>query len=271
MSLKNRLNDFKLIAHRGASDDAPENTLEAFDLALENGFDNVETDVQLSSDGRAVLIHDDTLDRTTDGSGVVAETTFADIKTLSAGDWFQGPDDSVGLKEPSAYANARIPTLDEFCERYAGKLHLHLELKSSQPRLAEVSRRSLERWGWLAQHSGDLIAPGLTISSFNFVQLERSVQLMPQIAHGWLLRAITEEAVAAAVRLGLSGIYPHASDVTTSQVQLANNAGLFVRTWGIGCSRQALDQAYRAGARGTTIDWPSQARDYLGNNSRRLA
>ena len=53
---------------------------------MENGFDNVETDVQLSSDGRAVLIHDDTLDRTTNGSGVVTDTTFADIKALSAGD-----------------------------------------------------------------------------------------------------------------------------------------------------------------------------------------
>lgn len=80
-----------------------------FDLALENGFDNVETDVQLSSDGCAVLIHDDTLHHTTNGSGVVTETTFADIKALSAGDWFQGPDDSVGLKEPSncAHPNAR--------------------------------------------------------------------------------------------------------------------------------------------------------------------
>ena len=66
-----RVENFILIAHRGASYDAPENTFEAFDLALENGFENVETDVQLTSDGCAVLIHDDRLDRTTDGSGQI--------------------------------------------------------------------------------------------------------------------------------------------------------------------------------------------------------
>ena len=71
--------NFTLIAHRGASYDAPENTFEAFDLALELGFDNFETDVQLTSDGRAVLVHDDTLDRTTDATGLVSETSIAKI------------------------------------------------------------------------------------------------------------------------------------------------------------------------------------------------
>ena len=74
--------DFTLIAHRGASYDAPENTFEAFDLALSLGFDNFETDVQLTGDGRAVLIHDATLDRTTDAT--------VDDRTLS------GPRSNIG-------------------------------------------------------------------------------------------------------------------------------------------------------------------------------
>ena len=152
---------------------------------------------------------------------------------------------------------------EEFCERYAGKVHVHLELKSKHPELAEVSKVSLERWGWLDQHTGDSVAPGITISSFNFEQLERSIKVMPQIAHGWLLQEITDESIKAAVNLGLSGIYPNAKKVTAAQIELADNAGLTVRTWGIGGSRQALEQAYRSGAGGTTVDWPSQARDYL--------
>ena len=76
MSVNRIKKDFTLIAHRGASYDAPENTFEAFDLALEMGFDNVETDVQLSSDGRSVLIHDESLYRTTGIQGLVSETSI---------------------------------------------------------------------------------------------------------------------------------------------------------------------------------------------------
>ncbi|MBT3994592.1 MAG: hypothetical protein HOF01_02230 [Chloroflexi bacterium] len=255
--------DFTLIAHRGASYDAPENTFESFDLALALGFDNFETDVQLTSDGRPVLVHDDTLDRTTDSTGLVSETGIAKIKSLNAGLWFEGPDDGAGIRGVMAYPEAFVPTLDEFLERYAGKAHVHLELKSTQPDLAAVSMKSLKQWGWLDQHTGDSVAPGLTISSFHFEQLERSIALMPNIAHGWLLQKIDKASLAAAVDLGLSGIYPNASKVTKKQIDDANNAGLVVRTWGIADSKAALRRAYRSRAVGTTVDWPSKAREII--------
>jgi len=255
--------NFTLIAHRGASYDAPENTFEAFDLALELGFDNFETDVQLTSDGRAVIIHDDRIDRTTDGEGLVAETGIAKFKSLNAGLWFEGPDDGAGVTGPMAYPEAFVPTLDEILERYAGKAHIHLELKSTDIELAAVSMKSLKQWGWLDQHTGDSVSPGLTISSFHFEQLERSIALMPNIAHGWLLQKIDKASLKAAVDLGLSGIYPNANKVTPKQVADANEAGLVVRTWGIADSKAALRRAYRSGAVGTTVDWPAKARDIL--------
>ena len=257
MTSDRNLEDFILIAHRGASYDAPENTFEAFDLALSNGFHHVETDVQLSLDGHPVLIHDDTLDRTTTGSGIVTDATLAEIKALSAGSWFESPPDSIGNKDASSYTVSVVPTLDELCARYTSKFHVHLELKSTQPDLASVSKSTLERWGWLEPQAG------LTISSFHFEQLERSLKVMPQVAHGWLLPEVTADAIEAAAGLGLSGIYPNANEVTADDVKLANDAGLSVRTWGIGNSRQALERAYRSGAMGTTIDWPTQARDFL--------
>ncbi|NQW21024.1 MAG: hypothetical protein HQ477_09965 [Chloroflexi bacterium] len=256
-------NVFTLIAHRGSSYDAPENTFEAFDLALDLGFNNFETDVQLTSDGKAVLIHDDTLDRTTDTTGLVAETGIAKVKSLNAGLWFEGPEDGAGVRGPLAYPEAFVPTLDEFLERYAGKAHVHLELKSSQPELAAISMKSLNQWGWLDRHTGDNIAPGLTISSFHFEQLERSIALMPNIAHGWLLQKIDKASLKVSVELGLSGIYPNASKVTEKQIADANNAGLVVRTWGIADSKAALKRAYRSGAVGTTVDWPAKARDLI--------
>jgi len=263
MSATSKKKNFTLIAHRGASYDAPENTFESFDLALSLGFYNLETDVHLTSDGRPVLIHDDTLDRTTDSTGAVGETGIAKIKSLNAGLWFEGPDDGAGVRGPLAYPEAFVPTLDEFLERYSGKAHLHLELKSTQPDLAEVSMKSLEKWGWLNQHTGDSVAPGLTISSFYFEQLERSIELMPNIAHGWLLQKIDKQSIDAAVELGLSGIYPHAEKVTKKQVSDANNAGLVVRTWGTSDSAAALRRAYRSGAVGSTVNWLVKAKDII--------
>ncbi|MDA1278908.1 MAG: glycerophosphodiester phosphodiesterase family protein [Chloroflexi bacterium] len=254
---------FTLIAHRGASYDAPENTFEAFDLALSLGFDNFETDVQLTGDGRAVLIHDETLDRTTDASGAVAETTIAKIKSLNAGLWFDGPEDGAGIHGPLAYPEAFVPTLDEFLERYAGKAHVHLELKSTQPALAETAMKSLDQWGWLDQHTGDSVAPGLTISSFHLEQLARSIAVMPNIAHGWLLQKIDKSSLKHALDLGLSGIYPNAGRVTKKQITDANSAGLVVRTWGIANSKGALKRAYESGAVGTTVDWPARAREII--------
>jgi glycerophosphoryl diester phosphodiesterase len=79
---------FTLIAHRGFSSSAPENTIAAFDLAIDEGFDNIELDAHLSADGVPVVIHDDTLDRTTNGSGPVSSLTLAELRDLDAGAWF---------------------------------------------------------------------------------------------------------------------------------------------------------------------------------------
>ncbi|MBO03843.1 MAG: hypothetical protein CL731_02360 [Chloroflexi bacterium] len=263
MASKAKNNDFTLIAHRGASYDAPENTFESFDLALELGFANIETDIQLTSDGRVVVIHDSELDRTTDATGLVAETTIAKIKSLNAGLWFEGPDDGAGVKGPMAYPEAFVPTLDDILERYAGKIHLHLELKSKEPELSELAHKSLEKWGWLDQSTGGYESPGLTMTSFHFEQLERSIALMPNIAHGWLVQNLDKATLTAAFELGLSGIYPNASKVTKKQVTDAHKAGLSVRTWGIADSKPNLHRAYRSGATGTTVDWPAIAREVI--------
>jgi glycerophosphoryl diester phosphodiesterase len=102
-----------IIGHRGASADAPENTLAAFALAIEQGADGIELDVQLSADGWPVIIHDDTVDRTSNGSGRVAEMTVAQLKAFE-----------LGLEQ-------RIPTLDELFEAFGPTLLYNVELKGS--------------------------------------------------------------------------------------------------------------------------------------------
>jgi glycerophosphoryl diester phosphodiesterase len=122
-------------AHRGASHDAPENTLAAFRLAREMGADGVELDVQASKDGEAVVIHDFMVDATTDGQGWVKDKTLAELKELDAGSWFDAP--SINLRgepvEPSGrrrFAGQRIPTLQEVIIEVGHQLLLNVELKA---------------------------------------------------------------------------------------------------------------------------------------------
>ncbi|NIV29434.1 MAG: glycerophosphodiester phosphodiesterase, partial [Anaerolineae bacterium] len=107
-------------AHRGASHQAPENTLAAFLLASELGADGIELDVQLSRDGEIVVIHDFVLDTTTDGAGPVRERTLAELKELDAGHRFD-----------SAYAGQEIPTLQEVIDAVGHRLLLNIELKTA--------------------------------------------------------------------------------------------------------------------------------------------
>lgn len=108
-----------IIAHRGFSGVAPENTLAAFRQAIEVGADMFELDVLLSKDGRVIVIHDDTLDRTTDGVGPVSALTLAQLQELDAGSWFS-----------PEFADERIPTLEETLALAKNRILVNIEIKT---------------------------------------------------------------------------------------------------------------------------------------------
>jgi len=109
----------RVIAHRGFSGQAPENTLVAIRQAIEVGADMVEVDVTVTADGQVICLHDETLDRTTNGSGLPSKLPMAEIKQLDAGSWFS-PD----------YAGEKIPTLTEVLETVKGRILINVEIKS---------------------------------------------------------------------------------------------------------------------------------------------
>jgi glycerophosphoryl diester phosphodiesterase len=160
-------------AHRGASAWCPENTLSAFEAAIAFGADSVELDVQLSADGVPVVIHDDTVDRTTNGSGAVARLSAAELAVLDAGAW----------KSPS-FKGERIPTLDQCLWLLAGTVRINLELKARDLRLADlvaaaIENRSLHRQVMVSSFHLELLAavrkrlPGVRIHHFLEHELER--------------------------------------------------------------------------------------------------
>jgi len=155
------------MAHRGASAAAPANTLAAFRKAVEMGADSIELDVHLSADGVPVVIHNFTVDETTDGKGPVSDLTLAELKRLDAGAKF-GP----------AFAGERIPTLAEVFAAVGKRLLINIELKTRETRNSGLVPAVL-----------DLIAQaGLTervmLSSFNPLALRRCSQLAPHMRLG---------------------------------------------------------------------------------------
>lgn len=130
-------------AHRGASARAPENTLEAFRIAAEDGAGGLETDVHMTIDGRVVAIHDDSVDRTTNGTGLVREMTLLELQGLDAGYRFT-PD--RGSTQPYRGRGVRVPEIREVLREFPG-LAVNIEIKEEQPGVEEALLRVIEEEG----------------------------------------------------------------------------------------------------------------------------
>jgi len=247
----------RVIAHRGASAYAPENTLPAIARALAQGATEVELDVQLSRDGVAVLFHDATLDEKTGAAGRVAEHDVATLRTLDVGSWF----DAAHPEVEERFAGTPLATLDAAFARFGDRPFYHLELKSSEPALvAEVVAR-------VAEHG---LAERVLLTSFQTEQLARARAFDPRLPRAWLLdRAeLGEDAARTAARhareieraaaAGHRQVAVAAPELTRSLVRRAHALGLEIRAWKVrdlGDWRRVLD----LGANGGTVDWPDRA------------
>lgn len=167
------LQPFQSIAHRGASFYAPENTMAAFQKAVDLGFDFIEFDVRLSKDGHLVVIHDADVQRTTDGMGYIRDLTVQEIKMLDAGSWYS-----------SEFTNERIPLLEEVLKQFGGKIGLLIEMKSSenQPQLTKLLSDTL------VKYIDNGVKPStLKVQSFNINEIKKFHELTPTISSGILL------------------------------------------------------------------------------------
>ena len=233
---------FMVIAHRGASSDAPENTLAAFDLAIQMGVTHIELDVHCTLDGHVVVIHDETVNRTTNGSGPVTGHTLAALQRLDAGSWFGGK-----------FAGQRIPTFEEVLDRYQGRAHLHTEIKGQS---AHLSQRTVD----LVRRSG--MADQVTITSFQRTRLEEARAHAPELPRGWLVAEVTDATIAQAHALELSQLCPRANVVTPELVRRLHTEGFVVRAWGVATEDQ-MRQVVQAGAAGMTVNFPDKLLAYL--------
>lgn len=162
----------RVIGHRGAKAYAPENTIESIETAASLGVEWVELDVKLTRDNVPIIFHDEELDRTTSGTGLVAQTTYEDLRDLDAGSWFG-----------DSFSAARIPTLEQAVDVILKHgLGLNLEIKPCPGREKETAEIALDH---LSQYWDDM--DKILISSFQHVSLEAALDLAPDYARGLLL------------------------------------------------------------------------------------
>jgi len=205
------------LGHRGASAAAPENTLAAFRRALELGADGFELDVTLSKDGETVVIHDDTVDRTTDGRGDVSEMTLAEIKRLDAGAWFA-----------PKFAGERIPILQEVFDLAGGKAFINIEIKSRT-----ISTNGIEQQVVELVRRNQLV-DRVIISCFNPFALWRVKRIAPWLATGLLYAEDLPPWLSgawAAPFLGLKALHPKHTMVDAAYMGRAKAKGYQVNVW----------------------------------------
>lgn len=189
-----------VIAHRGASAHAPENTLPAFTLALEQGADGIEFDVQLSKDGQVVVIHDHDLARTTDGQVKVNATTLTDLKKLDAGGWF-GPE----------FQAAQIPTLTETLETIGKGTLINIELKNLASPFDDLPQKTAEIISRLA------FQEHVIVSSFNPLALAAFRRALPSVPVGLLIlpgKLGTLTSLLVGPFIPYHNLHPHFASVT---------------------------------------------------------
>ncbi|MBI1300428.1 MAG: glycerophosphoryl diester phosphodiesterase [Alphaproteobacteria bacterium] len=195
----------KIIGHRGCAGYAPENTLEAIHTAADMDVEWVELDVKITKDEIPIIFHDDTLDRTTNGTGAVAERTYDELKDLDCGSWYA-----------DSFTGIQIPTLEETIDVLLERdLGLNLEIKPCPGREKETAEIVLDLLSTIWDDHNRLL-----ISSFQHVSLEVAADIASDWHRGLLLpEEWPENWVELAEYLGVSTINVNAATVTQEQVE----------------------------------------------------
>ncbi len=211
-----------VIAHRGANRFAPQNTLRAFEKAIDFNSDGVETDIQITKDGHLVLCHDSTVNRTSDGKGKISELLLSDIREFDFGSWF-------GRK----FKETKIPTIDEFLQliKDSSVRILDLELKP-QKNIEGFAEKILEK---VNDYS---LTDRLLISSFDVNILKQVKSINPDVPVGILYpypSDIVKRRFSApfklAIRNRIDYLLPHYSYVSRAVIRKAHGLGLKVAPW----------------------------------------
>lgn len=233
-----------IFAHRGASAHAPENTLAAFELALARQADAIELDVKLSADGHVIVIHDATVDRTTNGKGRVKDLSFADLKKLDAGSFFS-----------ETFAGEKIPTLDEVFETVGKRTFINVELTNyNTPRDALVETVCM----LVKKHN---LQKRVLFSSFLGSNLSQARSYLPDVPRGLL--ALNGLLGVWARSFGFvfgkyDALHPYLKDMTHQQAVRVHRLNRRIHVWTVN-EEADMHRLFNWGVDGIFTDDPELA------------
>jgi len=240
-----------IFAHRGASAYAPENTLQAFRLAVSQGADAFELDTKLSADRIPVVIHDFTVDRTTNGTGFVSKMTLAQLKELDAGTTFD-----------KVFVNERIPTLEEVLDEFGGKVLINIELTNYKSLFDSLPNKVAELIDRMNIPHSNLI-----ISSFNPIALIKFHRLLPDIFIGLLVspgKSVYWATTPLYALVPKNAIHPEQSSVTRRYIERIHKMNLKVYAYTVNDENRMAD-FFSWGVDGIFTDNPLKALQILEN------
>lgn len=232
------MNKFLKIGHRGAKGHLAENTLESIQKALDIGVDMIEIDVHKCASGELWVIHDFTLDRTTDGSGEIAKRTSEDLKKLKVEGHF------------------KIPLLTEVMDLIEGKCDLNIELKglnTAEP-VCKLVKEKIACGGW--EYSN------IIISSFQKNELFQVRNADQEVSIGILSKASIPEAIEIGKKLNASAIHPSLGIITRDNTKLCQAEGFKVNVWTVN-ERQDILRMMEFGVDGIISDYPNRLHNPL--------
>jgi glycerophosphoryl diester phosphodiesterase len=215
-----------IYAHRGASAHAPENTISAFMLAIEHGADGIEFDIKVTKDGRVIVLHDQTLQRTTTGSGDLKNLTFDELRKLDAGSKFS-----------TKYAGEKLPTLEEVFEAVGNRIGINIELTN----YATPGDDLIEKVAKILVNVKD--TSKVMFSSFNWGNLKKVRKLCPEIPcgilalpgiAGWLSRSYFTRNIPH------EAVHPYFADVKINDVKYWHQKGYKVNIWTVNEPKEML-------------------------------
>lgn len=214
-----------VFGHRGAKDYAPMNTIPAFELALQQGAVGIELDVHRSKDGYPVIVHDFTVDSTTDGEGKVIEKTLAELKDLDAGSWFD-----------TKFTGLKVPTLDEVFEAVGDALLINVEIKSMDVETDGVEQVVAD---CISRHN---MGERVLVSSFNPATLKRFRAIAPEVMIGFLYTSGMEIDTESMIEgFAHEARHPYFEMIDGDYMAWAKSNNYYVNTWTVNDPEKAKE------------------------------
>lgn len=241
-----------VIAHRGASKVAPQNTIPAFQKAIEMGCDGFENDVHLTKDGFVVVCHDHEIDETSNGTGLIADYTLEELRRFDFGSYFS-----------EEFAGTKIPTIDEFLDLCSDLKVVNIEIKTPKQTGTDLVRKTIDK----VKEFG--LFDKLIVSCFDKDVLIECKEVDSKTRTGILYSMecpyteIYDDPVAFAKKINADAIHPLGIFVDEDYIADCHKAGLIVNPWTID-KPYAIERLRDWGSDGVITNYPDLAREIIG-------